>query len=288
MVSLVNSDPNATRIRWYSWEIDIRFAPELPPGWQELSSACPPLPPSPSQATLHLYLQRYLLVSIAGSHTYHSLLNFLKISLAEIPHTPPHRELYNFYPLKSFLRDPSNPSSFLIPLAATPSPSAAAQIHHQRQPPWTVWCVKPAPEKKPLRNGLPRPPPSNTPIPTGKYSLTNLYKCGTPRFVAIPFKEYLSATHPQPRNELIPPSQNPSSQIAQPSPPITELVPQSNTPVASTRPDPPSNTPAKRVRLSEQVSPTPPPQGLLPTKHPAPPTRQPILLTLLCNRLSLG
>ena len=126
--------------------------------------------------------------------------------------------------------------------------------------------------KKTLRNGLPSPPPSNTPIPTGKYSLTNLYKCGTPRFVAIPFKEYLSATRPQPRNELIPPSQNPSSQLAQPSPPLTELVPQSNTPVASTRRDPPSNTPAKRVRLSEQVSPTPPPQGLLPTKHPAPPT----------------
>ena len=107
---------------------------------------------------------------------------------------------------------------------------------------------------------------------SGKYSLTNLYKNGTHRFVSVPLKEYLSATRPHPRNELIPPSQTPSSQSAQPSPPITELVPQSNTPVASNRRDPPSNTPAKRIRLSEQITPTPPPQGLLPTKRPAPPT----------------
>ena len=95
------------------------------------------------------------------------------------------------------------------------------------------WCVQPASERTLLRNGLPRPPPSNTPIPTGKYSMTNLYKNGTPRFVYVPFKEYLSATRPHPRNGLISPSQTPSSQSAQPSPPITELVPQSNTPVAS-------------------------------------------------------
>jgi hypothetical protein len=96
------------------------------------------------------------------------------------------------------------------------------------------------------------------------------YKNGPPRFASVPFKEYLSATRPNPRNELIPTSQIPSSQTAQPSPPITELVPQSNNPVASTRRDPPSNTPAKRIRLSEQVTPTPPPQGLLPVgRRPA-------------------
>jgi len=32
MVYLVNSHTNATRIGWYLWEIDLRFAPGLPPG----------------------------------------------------------------------------------------------------------------------------------------------------------------------------------------------------------------------------------------------------------------
>ena len=34
MVSLVNTHPNATRIGWHLWEIDLRFAPGLPPGWE--------------------------------------------------------------------------------------------------------------------------------------------------------------------------------------------------------------------------------------------------------------
>ena len=34
MVSLVNSHKNATRIGWRLWEIDLRFAPGLPPGWK--------------------------------------------------------------------------------------------------------------------------------------------------------------------------------------------------------------------------------------------------------------
>jgi len=33
MVSLVNSHTNATRIGWHLWEIDLRFAPGLRPGW---------------------------------------------------------------------------------------------------------------------------------------------------------------------------------------------------------------------------------------------------------------
>jgi len=33
MVSLVNSHTNATIIGWHLWEIDLRFAPRLPPGW---------------------------------------------------------------------------------------------------------------------------------------------------------------------------------------------------------------------------------------------------------------
>ena len=33
MVSLVNSHTHATRIGWHLWEIDLRFAPGLPPGW---------------------------------------------------------------------------------------------------------------------------------------------------------------------------------------------------------------------------------------------------------------
>ena len=32
MVSFVNSHTNATRIGWHPWEIDLRFAPGLPPG----------------------------------------------------------------------------------------------------------------------------------------------------------------------------------------------------------------------------------------------------------------
>jgi len=39
MVSLVNTHTNATRIGWHLWEIDLRFAPGLPPG--ELPSAPP-------------------------------------------------------------------------------------------------------------------------------------------------------------------------------------------------------------------------------------------------------
>ena len=34
MVSSVNSHTNATRIGWHLWEIDLRFAPGLPPGWR--------------------------------------------------------------------------------------------------------------------------------------------------------------------------------------------------------------------------------------------------------------
>ena len=33
MVSLVNSHTNATSTSWHLWEIDLRFAPGLPPGW---------------------------------------------------------------------------------------------------------------------------------------------------------------------------------------------------------------------------------------------------------------
>ena len=33
MVSLVNYHGNATGIGWHLWEIDLRFAPGLPPGW---------------------------------------------------------------------------------------------------------------------------------------------------------------------------------------------------------------------------------------------------------------
>ena len=34
MISLVKSHTNATRIGWHLWEIDLRFAPGLPPGWK--------------------------------------------------------------------------------------------------------------------------------------------------------------------------------------------------------------------------------------------------------------
>ena len=33
MISLVNYHTDATRIGWHLWEIDLKFAPGLPPGW---------------------------------------------------------------------------------------------------------------------------------------------------------------------------------------------------------------------------------------------------------------
>ena len=46
LVSLVNSHPNATRMGWHLWEIDLRFAPGLPPGWSAVRKrqGCLPLP----------------------------------------------------------------------------------------------------------------------------------------------------------------------------------------------------------------------------------------------------
>jgi len=40
MVSSVNSHTNATRIGWHLWEIDLRFASGLPPGWRS-ANPCP-------------------------------------------------------------------------------------------------------------------------------------------------------------------------------------------------------------------------------------------------------
>jgi len=41
MLFSVNSHSNATRIGWHLWEIDLRFAPELPPGWNiVIMSSC--------------------------------------------------------------------------------------------------------------------------------------------------------------------------------------------------------------------------------------------------------
>ena len=36
--SVVNSYTNANRIEWHLWEIDLRFAPGLPPGWRVLGA----------------------------------------------------------------------------------------------------------------------------------------------------------------------------------------------------------------------------------------------------------
>jgi len=38
MVSLVNAHTNAIRIGWHLWDIDLRFAPGLPPGWMRLNA----------------------------------------------------------------------------------------------------------------------------------------------------------------------------------------------------------------------------------------------------------
>ena len=50
MVYLVNSHTNATRIGRHLWEIDLRFAPGLPPGWHGerfLSRSAGPLSSEP-------------------------------------------------------------------------------------------------------------------------------------------------------------------------------------------------------------------------------------------------
>jgi len=41
MVSLVNSHTNATRIGWHLWDIDLRFASGLPPGWGAIAAHSP-------------------------------------------------------------------------------------------------------------------------------------------------------------------------------------------------------------------------------------------------------
>jgi len=41
MVYSVNSHTNATRIGWHLWEIDLRFASGLPPGWPTTQAAEP-------------------------------------------------------------------------------------------------------------------------------------------------------------------------------------------------------------------------------------------------------
>ena len=54
MVSLVNSHANAIRTGWHLWEIDLRFALGLPPGWIpkcNLHSIPPDRPPSTLHAT---------------------------------------------------------------------------------------------------------------------------------------------------------------------------------------------------------------------------------------------
>jgi len=43
MVSSVNSHTSATRIGRHLWEIDLRFAPGLPPGWERSPNTLPPL-----------------------------------------------------------------------------------------------------------------------------------------------------------------------------------------------------------------------------------------------------
>ena len=42
MVSLVNSHTNATSKRQHLWEIDLRFDPGLPPGWEFLRGGVGP------------------------------------------------------------------------------------------------------------------------------------------------------------------------------------------------------------------------------------------------------
>jgi len=74
MVSLVNSHSNASRIGWYLWEINLRFAPGANlggPGWdsfysfylERISVFCQPMPlPRCSGVTPFVYLLLLLLL----------------------------------------------------------------------------------------------------------------------------------------------------------------------------------------------------------------------------------
>ena len=56
VVSAVNSHTNASRIGWHLWEIDLMFAPGLPPGWHPLEKGdvchANSLPPTAHPLTL--------------------------------------------------------------------------------------------------------------------------------------------------------------------------------------------------------------------------------------------
>ena len=45
VVALVNSHANATFWRWHLWEIDLRFASGLPPGWVTMETNLTPKGP---------------------------------------------------------------------------------------------------------------------------------------------------------------------------------------------------------------------------------------------------
>ena len=55
MVSLVNTHTNATRIGWHLWEIDLRFAPGLPPGWPRFENAETPQDASSEEIPQDVY-----------------------------------------------------------------------------------------------------------------------------------------------------------------------------------------------------------------------------------------
>ena len=138
-------------------------------------------------------------MSIAGLHIRDSLLAFLQIQMAEIPHVPLHRELHNFRPLTTFLRNPADPSSTLIPFAATPPPPTTNPT--APRPSWVVWCVRPTLTNTSQEAGLHFQLSKSYPTPTGKYSLKNLNQDGTPRFIPVPFSEYLKVTCPCPQTD---------------------------------------------------------------------------------------
>ena len=92
MVPFVNSHEHATRIGWYLWDIDLRFAPGLPPGWLSKSISCfanlplnpqtsPRRSPSSCKCLQNVILQRGLYALI-----HHKKIHHMRVASRSLNH----------------------------------------------------------------------------------------------------------------------------------------------------------------------------------------------------------
>ena len=131
MVSLVNSHTNATRIGWHLWEVDLRFAPGLPPGRWGSRPRVAPSALHPKPYTLHPTACSLLSTPYTPHHTPYTL-HPTPCTLHPAPYTPHHtpytlhRTPHTLYPTPYTLR----PTESSRPHATT-SCMAGYEPHHQ-------------------------------------------------------------------------------------------------------------------------------------------------------------